>query len=152
MAVGKFEGVSEAQWEVLKLLLPPAPEKRGQGMPHTAWRWVVNTILYVLITGCRWCDVPQGPPWAPRSTAHRWLGRWQREGLWQRVLNGILALAELAGLIAWESSAIDGSFSPRPGRRRRGAVWAQRQGRHHSQSGRRGGTALGRECDGRHWG
>jgi len=136
MAVGKFEGLSEVQWAVLHPLLPPAPVKRGKGMPHTDWRCVLNTILYVLITGCRWCDVPQGSQWAPRSTAHRWLGRWHREGIWQRMLSGILAMAELAGLIHWESASIDGSFSPGQGRWRRRGVWAQGQGSHDSQPGR----------------
>ena len=27
-------------------------------MPHTPFRKVVNTLLYLLITGCRWCDTP----------------------------------------------------------------------------------------------
>lgn len=135
MTVGRFEGMSDAQWAVLQPLLPSEPEKRGKGMPHADWRQVVNTILYVLITGCRWCDVPQGPQWAPRSTAHRWLGCWQREGVWQRVLNGILATAELAGRIDWVQASVDGSFSPGEGGRGGGSVWLQGQGGHPAQPG-----------------
>ena len=33
-------------------------------MPHSPFRYVLNTLLYVLITGCRWCDVPKGKIWA----------------------------------------------------------------------------------------
>ena len=38
-------------------------------MPHTPFRKIVNTLLYVLITGCRWCDLPCGPQWESKSAA-----------------------------------------------------------------------------------
>ncbi|MGH8067077.1 MAG: transposase [Candidatus Entotheonellia bacterium] len=53
----------------------PEPAQRGRGMPHTPFRKVVHTLLYVLITGCRWCDLPREPPWASKSAAHRGLQR-----------------------------------------------------------------------------
>ncbi|MCG6135166.1 MAG: hypothetical protein MET45_10945 [Nostoc sp. LLA-1] len=34
--------------------------KRGKGMPHAPYRHVLNSLLYILITGCRWCDLPRG--------------------------------------------------------------------------------------------
>ncbi len=48
-------------------------EKRERGMPQAPFRHVLNTLMYVLITGCRWCDVPRGEIWASKSSAHRWL-------------------------------------------------------------------------------
>ena len=60
---GRFEGLTDAQWELLKPLFPPEPDKRGKGMPHGDWRKVLNTIIWVLVTGCRWCDVPRGEKW-----------------------------------------------------------------------------------------
>lgn len=50
------------------------------GRPNPDLRKVLNTILYVQITGCRWCDVPVGDRWAKRSTAHEWLGILQKDG------------------------------------------------------------------------
>ena len=38
-------------------------------MPHTPFRYVLNSLLYILITGCRWCDLPQGNIWASKSSA-----------------------------------------------------------------------------------
>jgi hypothetical protein len=49
-------------------------------MLHPLFCKVVNTLLYVLITGCRWCDIQPGPQWASRSAAHWWLQRWQVDG------------------------------------------------------------------------
>jgi len=84
-------------------------------MPHTPFRKVINTLLYVLITGCRWCDVPFGPPWASKSAAHRWLKRWESDGTLEELQNRILGLAENLGEIDWNNGAIDGSFSPGKG-------------------------------------
>ena len=55
---GRFEGVSDLECKLFEDVLPKEPEKRGKGMPHVPFRAVLNTLLYVLITGCRWCDVP----------------------------------------------------------------------------------------------
>ena len=56
---GRFEGISDLEWRLFEDIFPPEPEKRARGMPHSPFRYVLNTLLYVLITGCRWCDVPQ---------------------------------------------------------------------------------------------
>ena len=58
---GRFEGLSDLEWRLFVDIMPPEPTKRGRGMPHTPFRKVVNTLLYLLITGCRWCDTPRGP-------------------------------------------------------------------------------------------
>jgi transposase len=93
-------------------LLPPEPTKRGRGMPHTPCRKVVNTLLYVLSTGCRWGDLPRGPQWATKSAAHRWLQRWQADGTLAAMQARLLGLAEERGMIQWRYGAVDGSFSP----------------------------------------
>jgi transposase len=69
---GRFEGVSDREWRLFEDILPPAPPKRGRGLPHVPFRKIVHTLLSVLITGCRGCDVPRGPPWASKSATHRW--------------------------------------------------------------------------------
>ena len=66
---GRFEGLSDLEWKLFEDLLPQSPEKRGRGMPHAPFRKVLNTQLYVLITGCRWCDIPRGEQWASKSSA-----------------------------------------------------------------------------------
>lgn len=111
---GQFEGITDSQWEVIRSLLPEF--KRRVGRPNPDMRKVLNTILFVQITGCRWCDVPVGKQWGKRSTAHEWLGHLQDLGVWDRIRNRILSMAHLAEMIDWDKGAVDGSFSPRKGR------------------------------------
>ena len=115
--MSKFHGLTDAQWEVLSSLLPEKEERVGR--PNPDFRKVFNTILYVEITGCRWCDVPIGEQWGKKSTSHEWLGRFQEKGLLDKLRNAILCIADLAKLIDWEKGAVDGSFSLRKGRRTR---------------------------------
>jgi transposase len=109
---GTFEGSSHLEWQLFADLLPPQPTKRRRGMPHTPFRKVVNTLLYVLITGCRWCDLPRGPQWASKSAAHRGLQHWQADGTLAAMQARILGIAEEHGMIHWQYGAVAGSCSP----------------------------------------
>ena len=53
---GRFEGLNDLEWKLFEDIFPKKPEKRARGMPHTPFRYVLNSLLYILITGCRWCD------------------------------------------------------------------------------------------------
>ena len=75
----------------------------------------MNTLLYILITGCRWCDVPRGPQWASKSATQHWLQRWQADGTLAAMQARILGLAEERGMIRWECGTVDGAFSPGKG-------------------------------------
>jgi transposase len=79
-----FQGLSRLQWALIKHLFPKPPSNKF-GRKDLSPKRVMNTILWVLITGARWIDAPFGPKWAPRSTAHEWLGKWQQSGLFERV-------------------------------------------------------------------
>ena len=113
---GRFEGLSELEWRLFVNIMPHEPTTPGRGMPHTPFRKVVNTLLYLLITGCRWCDTPRGPRWASKSAAHRWLQRWQADGTLAAMQARVLELAQARGMIHWEYGAVDGAFSPWEGR------------------------------------
>lgn len=140
---GRFEGLSDLEWRLFEDVLPPAPQRRGRGMPHAPFRKIVNTLLYVLITGCRWCDVPRGPQWASKSATHRWLQRWQADGTLATMQARILGIAQEQGLIRWEYGAVDGAFSPWERWRRRGRPRGERQRHSHPQPHRWGRHAVG---------
>ena len=89
--------------------LSPSPKADG-GRPRAAPRRVVNSLLYILLTGCRWCDLSKGPPWSSKSSAHRWLQRWYEDGTMEQLQSRILGMAQNRGLIGWDCSAIDASF------------------------------------------
>ena len=115
---GRFEGLEDAQWNLLESFFPKNPSKRLKGKPHTPWRNVCNSLLWILITGSRWCDLPKGAHWGSRSATHRWLGEWQENGTLDNLLTAIKDQADLTGMIKWDRLAADGFFFRRKGRRR----------------------------------
>jgi transposase len=109
---GRFEGLSDLEWNLFADIFPPEPPARGRGMPHTPFRKVVNTLLYVLMTGCRWCDLPHGAQWASKRAAHLWRQRWPVDSILAAMQARILGIAEAHSMIQWPYGAVDGSLSP----------------------------------------
>jgi transposase len=48
----EFRELSDFEWGVVRPFLPP---RSRVGRPRADDRMVLNGILYVLTTGCRWC-------------------------------------------------------------------------------------------------
>ena len=103
----------EELWLEIEPLLPPdeAPGPQG-GRPRALNKIVMQGIYFVLCTGIRWEDLPKDPRYAHRATAHRWLMFWQKAGVFDRVLTGLLKKAATEGKIDWNRLIGDGSFSP----------------------------------------
>lgn len=110
---GRFEGLTEAQFSLIKPLLPPS--RKGPGCPEAPALKVLNTILWIQINGAKWCSVPRGEQWSPKSTAHDRLGRWQEDGTWAEVCACLCGFAERSGLIGWNRASADGMFVPGKG-------------------------------------
>lgn len=73
--------LSDAEWEVLKSLLP---QPKGFGHPvEVDFREILNGIFYVHRTGCQWEMMPHDLP--PSSTVYHYFRKWQRKGLWQHM-------------------------------------------------------------------
>nr|WP_202506017.1 IS5 family transposase [Amycolatopsis rubida] len=70
--------MTDAQWAVVEPLLPRRhPSLRGRPPVHSR-RLVIDTISYVLVSGCAWRLVP----W---TTAYRVFAAWTADGTWGRV-------------------------------------------------------------------
>jgi transposase len=110
-----FQGLSRAQWALIKGLFPKPPSSKF-GRKDLNPKKIMNTILWILITGARWIDVPTGSKWAARSTAHLWLGKWQEKGLLDQVLNLLLEKSDGLKLMGIDRIKIDGFFFTRTGR------------------------------------
>ena len=65
--------LTDAEWVVLAPLIPPA--KRGGNKRRVDGRALVDGLLYILSTGCRWRAIPKDLP--PRSMLHRYFCRWE---------------------------------------------------------------------------
>lgn len=107
---GRFEGLSDTERRLFEEIFLKKKEK-GPGMPASHPRNVLNSLLYILFIGCRWCDLPKGGQWASESSAHRRLKTWQADGTFEKLKALILGYARNKGLISRSSGAVDGSFS-----------------------------------------
>lgn len=100
----QFHPLTDLQWQLLEPLFP-LPVKRGRGKPHTPWRNVVNTVLFVHFTNSKWANAPTGPEWASKSAAHRWMDIWKKNGLFEQILSSIGSMAQMASEIHPEQRA-----------------------------------------------
>jgi transposase len=74
--------LTDAQWELLEPLIPPLSPDAAYHLHER--RDLVNAILYVLRSGCPWRSLPHDlPAW---GTVYHSFRKWQREGVWDRVL------------------------------------------------------------------
>ena len=90
-----FEGLTDLQWQMVEPLFE-APIKRGRGKPHTPWRSVLNSILFVLKRGKKWDALPKTPDFASKSAAHRWYKVWKDNGFLDTVVSKLSELSNLA--------------------------------------------------------
>lgn len=90
--------LTDVQWGVLEPLLPP-PARTGR-LPMWTKRQVIDGIRWRTRVGCPWRDVPGC--YGVWQTVYRWFRRWQRDGTWARIVAGLQARADAAGLIGWD--------------------------------------------------
>jgi putative transposase len=86
--------LTDAQWELIRPLLPPA--KPG-GRPRTVdLREVVNTLFYQARTGCQWDYLPHDL--VPKGTAWDYFVAWHKDGTWQKIVDGLrVGIRQAAG-------------------------------------------------------
>lgn len=76
--------LSDEEWRLIADLVPTysGPGKIGRPATHDK-RDIVNAILYVAATHCRWRSLPpRYPHW---NTVHRYHLTWCRDGTWDRI-------------------------------------------------------------------
>ena len=122
-----FTQLTDAQWAIIQNSLSKIPFPKPRGKPRSDFRRIWNSILYVLIRGCKWIELPSGELYVPRTSAHRWLKRFQRMEVFHSVLLSLLKEADFRGLIDWDQLSVDGSFSSQTRRRTKRELRAQRQ-------------------------
>ena len=97
--------VTDEQWE---RVVDKIKTQGVMGRPRADDRRCLNAILYVLITGCRWNDLP--PEYGADTTAWRRLNGWARDGTLLRLWRHLLRDLDIAGQIDWKRCALDGSY------------------------------------------
>ena len=97
--------LTDTEWDRLEPLLPSSEGRRGR--PYKDHRQVLNGILWILRTGAPWRDLPER--YGSWKTCHDRLLRWQRMGVWERVLQQLQGRADGQGEVVWTVVGIDGT-------------------------------------------
>jgi transposase len=95
--------LSRQQWERLRPLLPP--QKPHTGRPNNDHRPVREGIIWVLRTGAPWADLPER--YGKWKTVASRFSRWQKAGVWDRILAGLQELADADGRFDWALHFVD---------------------------------------------
>ena len=98
--------LSDGQWRKIKQWLP---KPKLTGRPRANEREVINGILYVLSTGCRWDDLPHDIAASPK-TCNRRLLEYQRRCVWQKIQAELLKEARRRGYLNLNNAYHDASL------------------------------------------
>lgn len=98
----KFQTLTDEEWEFLKQYLPPHAKT---GRHRTDDRKTINGIIFVIITGCKWADMPK--EYGAYVTAWRRLKRWQEGGAWENITTVLRNNAYESGKLSLEVVSID---------------------------------------------
>ena len=73
--------LNDTQWLKIQPYLP-AESQTGRPREHS-WRVILNSIFYILQSGCSWRMLPSDlPPW---QTVYHYFRLWRKDGLWERL-------------------------------------------------------------------
>ena len=90
MAHGRYD-LTEFEWNVIKPLLP----NKARGVPRVDDRRVLNGIFYQLRSGSPRADLPER--YGPYTTVYNRFNRWRKAGVWNRLMDAIIAAYEAKG-------------------------------------------------------
>jgi putative transposase len=78
MSKAYSSNLNQAQFELIEPLIPAA---KAGGRPRAVQMWaVLNAILYVVVQGCKWRDLPGDfPAW---QTVYTYFRNWCKDGTW----------------------------------------------------------------------
>ncbi len=100
----QFTELTDKQWSMISKHIPK-PARTGR--PRYDDRNIINGIIYVLITGCRWSEMPE--KYGTKSTAHLRLQNWQQRGVWKKILSSLIKSAYKQNKIHLQKISIDSS-------------------------------------------
>jgi len=101
--------LTDEQWARIAALLPRQDMSRG-GRPRADDRRALEGILWIAKTGAQWYALPSEYPCA--TTCWRRLRRWQREGVWEKIRDALLAELDRRGGVQWDECFADATFAP----------------------------------------
>lgn len=100
----QFRELTDKQWEFITPHLPP---KAHTGRPREDDRTTINGILFVLMSGCRWMDMPTR--YGSHKTVWERHKKWSERGVWKRIMDSLVSHGYQTGLINADDLSVDSS-------------------------------------------
>jgi transposase len=83
--MGRYD-LTDFEWKAIAPHLPNKP----RGVPRVDDRRVLNGIFWILRSGSPWADLPER--YGPRTTVYNRFNRWRKAGVWDRLMDAIVAV------------------------------------------------------------
>lgn len=97
--------IPDELWDEIKKVLPKEKPSKTVGRPITAYRKVLDGILYVLRTGCQWKMLPR--EYGSGSTCHRRFQEWNNLDIFKKTWVKLLKIYDNAVGINWTWQSLD---------------------------------------------
>src|SRR5213083_664725 len=97
--------MSDEQWTLLQLILPPRRAAKRRGRPPAVLRRICNALLYFVRAGCAWRLLPRD--FGPWKTIYHYFWLWTKQGCW-KIIHDLLreAVRKAAGKRSQPTAAI----------------------------------------------
>ncbi len=102
--------LTDDQWFLIEDLFPEARPNPLGGRPRHPNRDCLEGILFVLLTGCRWKDLPRSFP--SKSVCHQRFTLWVTTGVFQRAWWRLLELKDDLKQLDLDTLLGDATFIP----------------------------------------
>jgi len=103
--------LNTTEWNLIsKHLTIPKPRPDGRGRPRASDRRAFEAIVYVLVKGVRWQDIP--PHYPCYVSCFERYRKWSTDGSLQRAFTALLKDKDRKKELHWAESIFDGSFIP----------------------------------------
>ena len=96
--------LTDAQWNKIAAIFP---KRKKMGRPPVDNRKIVNGILWILKTGSPWRELKEN--YGPWQTVYDRFYKWNRAGLWNRILRQLQSDFQSKKKIDWRMFSVDGS-------------------------------------------
>lgn len=100
--------LTSKQWDFVQEFIPAPQSKTERGRPRQDDRKILEGILWILKTGCRWKDLPKDYP--PYQTCHRRFQSWIKQGVMRAITQALVRHLQKEGGIDLTETYIDATF------------------------------------------
>ena len=102
--------ISDAQWREIEPILRPSKRSVLGGRPRTNDRQVINGIIWVLLNGTQWSELP--PTMGAYVTCWRRYTEWVKKGTWDKIWTVLFKTMEKKHKMEWSMALWEGNFIP----------------------------------------